>query len=74
MGVGKFNIIGGAGTDFSGDIIIFRNGKTASVVQIENNTNDGRAIYSFIWSGASLEVGETSDNTTSIEGIMYWYK
>ena len=79
MAVCAFEIDGADGTavDHKGDAILFRAGKTTSVISVEEDATSGsvEAQYTLTWSGSTLTVAENAEpGTTSITGTCYWYK
>lgn len=75
VGFGSYVAASGAAGGMQGDFTIFRVGKTTAVVgRDDDSTSGGAFVYTFSWSGANFAVAETTDDTSSITGTIYWYR
>ncbi|MFA5772892.1 MAG: hypothetical protein WC974_09205, partial [Thermoplasmata archaeon] len=74
-GFASYVAASGAAGGMQGDFTIFRVGKTSAVVgRDDDSTSGGAFVYTFSWSGANFVATETTDDTSSVTGTIYWYK
>lgn len=75
VGFGSYVAASGVAGGMQGDFTIFRVGKTQAVVGRDDDSASGGAfVYTFSWSGANFVATETTDDTSSVTGTIYWYK
>ena len=80
QGIGTYSISDtDAVANAQGNVMIFRTGLTSSVISVFDGSGGAAetdGVYTFNWSGANLEITETTDSETdsALTGTIYWYQ